>query len=420
MAGGLVAAIVGAFVKAKMRAETSGQPASFTLFALDEMPTTAIPRLDEYLSIMGGFGATALLYMQSLAQLDEVYGDDRARTILANCHQQVYYPPRDVPTAEYVSKLFGTELQFVEFDQSLALDRAWAELRAHANDDQLSGAGAAGAGPGAAGRLAREHGGDLCARRQAIPHPGAAPGWPRHVCALAPAATDPPPAARRARHGGEPAAGGGDGQRRVAERAPWVGHGGIHPHRSGARGHAGRCGAAHERVTHAAHRRGGGPSPRDRPTGPAPRSGTRRPHRTRRMTRRRWRTLSSKPAARSGTVAPAQWWRGRSRPHVLGASVPAPASATLRRSGVAHRGSASGPMWTVRWRASWAAGYVRTRGGGGSTWRMTRSSRPAARTTCSTCSPHRVGVHDEHIAGARVAHDGRQQHRPGQIGQDIG
>ena len=179
MAGSLVAAIVGAFVKAKMRAETSGQPTSFTLFALDEMPTTAIPRLDEYLSIMGGFGATALLYMQSLAQLDEVYGHDRARTILANCHQQVYYPPRDVPTAEYVSKLFGTELQFVESDQSLALDRAWAELRADANDDQLSGAGAAGAGPGAAGRLAREHGGDLCARRQAIPHPGAALGWPR-------------------------------------------------------------------------------------------------------------------------------------------------------------------------------------------------------------------------------------------------
>ena len=38
--------------------------------------------------------------MQSLAQLDQVYGHDRARTILSNCHQQVYYPPRDVQTAE--------------------------------------------------------------------------------------------------------------------------------------------------------------------------------------------------------------------------------------------------------------------------------------------------------------------------------
>ena len=53
-------------------------------------------------------------------------------------------------------------------------------------------------------------------------------------------------------------------------------------------------------------------------------------------------------------------------------------------AGVAHRGSAACPMWTFQSAASVASGDLPDEGG--STWRMTRSSRPAACTKCSTCT----------------------------------
>lgn len=104
MAGSLVAAVVGAFVNGTLRAQTRGQARSRTLFVLDELPTTAMPRLDEYLSGMSGVGATALLYLPSLAHLDQVYGAERARAILANCDQQVVEPPRDGQVADLTPK----------------------------------------------------------------------------------------------------------------------------------------------------------------------------------------------------------------------------------------------------------------------------------------------------------------------------
>lgn len=107
-AGALVAAVIAGLIKGQMRHPTK----EATLFAIDEMPTAALYNLDTYLATIGGYGATALIYMQSLAQLEEVYGPARARSILANCHHQLFYPPRDVPTAKYVSEMFGTELIF--------------------------------------------------------------------------------------------------------------------------------------------------------------------------------------------------------------------------------------------------------------------------------------------------------------------
>lgn len=107
-AGALVAAVIAGLIKGQMRHPTR----EATLFAIDEMPTAALYNLDTYLATIGGYGATALIYMQSLAQLEEVYGPARARSILANCHHQLFYPPRDVPTAKYVSEMFGTELIF--------------------------------------------------------------------------------------------------------------------------------------------------------------------------------------------------------------------------------------------------------------------------------------------------------------------
>ncbi len=110
-AGPLVSAIIAGLIKGVLK--TSATDRRPTLFAVDELPTVALGNLDTYLATMGGYGATALLYLQSLAHLEEVYGDVRSRAILANCHHQLFYAPRDPRTPRYVSEMFGTELAYV-------------------------------------------------------------------------------------------------------------------------------------------------------------------------------------------------------------------------------------------------------------------------------------------------------------------
>lgn len=107
-AGALVSAIFAACIKAQMRQPTK----AYTLFALDELPTTALARLDTYISTIGGYGGTILAYVQSSSQLDDVYGPHKSRTIMANMNNKVFYPPRDAQTAEELSQLFGTELRY--------------------------------------------------------------------------------------------------------------------------------------------------------------------------------------------------------------------------------------------------------------------------------------------------------------------
>jgi len=107
-AGALVSAMFAACIKAQMRQRTQAA----TLFALDEVPTTALARLDTYISTIGGYGGVLLLYLQTSSQLDDVYGVHKARTILGNCNSKVFYPPRDLATMEHVSRVFGTELRY--------------------------------------------------------------------------------------------------------------------------------------------------------------------------------------------------------------------------------------------------------------------------------------------------------------------
>lgn len=111
-AGALLSCIIAACIKTVMR-----QPRRTpTLFALDELPATALAKLETYIATLGGYGGTLLLYLQTISQLDDVYGHTKAQTILGNCHTKLFYPPRDLMTAEYVSKAFGTELRFVRAD----------------------------------------------------------------------------------------------------------------------------------------------------------------------------------------------------------------------------------------------------------------------------------------------------------------
>jgi hypothetical protein len=114
--GPFASAIIAGLIKGVLKTPAGErQP---TLFAIDELPTVALGNLDTYLATIGGYGATALLYLQSLAHLEEVYGAVRSRAILANCHHQLYYAPRDPVTPRYVSEMFGTELAYVTSESS--------------------------------------------------------------------------------------------------------------------------------------------------------------------------------------------------------------------------------------------------------------------------------------------------------------
>jgi type IV secretory pathway TraG/TraD family ATPase VirD4 len=63
-----VSSIFAACIKTEMR-----QPRKVhALFALDELPATALAKLDTYISTIGGYGGTLLLYLQTVSQLDEV------------------------------------------------------------------------------------------------------------------------------------------------------------------------------------------------------------------------------------------------------------------------------------------------------------------------------------------------------------
>src|ERR687894_1634000 len=105
-------AIFAACIKAEMRQARK----TYALFALDELSATALAKLETYISTIGGYGGTLLLYLQTISQLDDVYGKAKARTILGNCHTKLYYPPRDVETSEHVAKVFGTELRYIRSD----------------------------------------------------------------------------------------------------------------------------------------------------------------------------------------------------------------------------------------------------------------------------------------------------------------
>jgi len=101
----LIAAAIAAFMRGQMQ-RTGRTP---VLLLIDEMPTVALNNLVEYLATMGGYGITALLYAQSLTQVEDVYKREGSRALLGNCLHQLWYTPRDVDTAKYISDAYGNE-----------------------------------------------------------------------------------------------------------------------------------------------------------------------------------------------------------------------------------------------------------------------------------------------------------------------
>ena len=120
------------------------------LLLIDEAGRQAIPSLAEHATTVVGRGITLWLAIQSLAQLDAVYGKDRA-TILRDCMEtQLFYRPVNQETAEYIERCLGrksdyahsqtrrdgTETSEGKMEQGVPLLSAW-ELKQLRDEDVL-------------------------------------------------------------------------------------------------------------------------------------------------------------------------------------------------------------------------------------------------------------------------------------------
>ena len=106
-AGGVVAATIAAILRYQMRQAHKQK----MLVAIDELPAVGLRNIADYLSTCGGYGITLLLYVQSVAQLQELYGRDGLRAILSNCDHQLWYPAAEMETAKFMSELYGTTMK---------------------------------------------------------------------------------------------------------------------------------------------------------------------------------------------------------------------------------------------------------------------------------------------------------------------
>lgn len=106
-AGGVVAAVLAGLMRHQMRTNRQER----LLVAVDELPAVGLENIGNYLATVRGYGITLLLYAQAVSQLEQVYGRDGYRAILANCLAQVWYPPSEVTTARLMSELFGDTMR---------------------------------------------------------------------------------------------------------------------------------------------------------------------------------------------------------------------------------------------------------------------------------------------------------------------
>jgi type IV secretion system protein VirD4 len=77
------------------------------LLLIDEAGRTAIPSLADHATTVVGRGISLWIAIQSLSQLEAVYGRPRARVLRDNMDTQVFYRPSDLETAEFLERSLG-------------------------------------------------------------------------------------------------------------------------------------------------------------------------------------------------------------------------------------------------------------------------------------------------------------------------
>src|SRR5207248_2713860 len=79
------------------------------LLLIDEAGRTAIPSLADHATTVVGRGIHMWVAVQSLAQLETVYGKARAQVLKDNMETQLYYRPTDLATATYLQERCGKQ-----------------------------------------------------------------------------------------------------------------------------------------------------------------------------------------------------------------------------------------------------------------------------------------------------------------------
>ena len=86
---------------------TEGNGCKPVLLLIDEAGRTAIPSLADHATTVVGRGISLWIAIQSLSQLEAVYGRARARVLRDNMDTQVFYRPSDLETAEFLERSLG-------------------------------------------------------------------------------------------------------------------------------------------------------------------------------------------------------------------------------------------------------------------------------------------------------------------------
>ncbi|HYU73443.1 MAG TPA: type IV secretory system conjugative DNA transfer family protein [Ktedonobacteraceae bacterium] len=92
--------------------QKQGTGCSPVLMLIDEAGRTAIPSLADQATTVVGRGISLWIAIQSLSQLETVYGRARAQVLKDNMETQIYYRPTDLATAQYLEQRLGRTSAF--------------------------------------------------------------------------------------------------------------------------------------------------------------------------------------------------------------------------------------------------------------------------------------------------------------------
>jgi type IV secretion system protein VirD4 len=82
------------------------------LLLIDEAGRTAIPSLADHATTVVGRGISLWIAIQSLSQLNVVYGTHRATVLRDNMDSRLFYRPNDQETAEYLERCLGRKSDY--------------------------------------------------------------------------------------------------------------------------------------------------------------------------------------------------------------------------------------------------------------------------------------------------------------------
>ncbi len=89
------------------------------LLSIEEAGRTGIPNLPEHSSTVNGRNISITAVFQSLAQMDQLYGRYRTRTLINNMDSAVFYRQADLETAKYLEDRLGKKSGFAQSESKL-------------------------------------------------------------------------------------------------------------------------------------------------------------------------------------------------------------------------------------------------------------------------------------------------------------